>query len=186
VVLNSLIEGIYRIILMDNLAEHATANHFNQATLANPDPTHSDHLVILAKPLESPCNMTCKTIHAVTCNIISGVMPQNALARVKHHQQRQYLKPASMSVRSHCQCLVHINAWEPPTISPFEINQSYSNADVVDILLFTTPPEWQRKMDRMGLDPAQHSCQEVFHFLENYKAVNVGKPSSLGSYVFKH
>jgi hypothetical protein len=66
-------------------------------------------------------------------------------------------------------------------IPPFGINQTFSDAEIVDILWFATPPEWQRKMNQMGLNPIQCSSLELLCFLENCEAVKVPNNATPGN-----
>jgi hypothetical protein len=65
-------------------------------------------------------------------------------------------------------------------ITPFGINQTFSDAEIVDILLFVIPPEWQREMDQMGLDSIQCSSLELLCFRANCKAVEVPNNAAPG------
>jgi hypothetical protein len=120
--------------------------------MGNPDPMHANHLAILAESLNSDANTTCNAITSVIDDIIACVMPRNALSHAKRYLQRHFHKPAIMSIFSYCQHLVYINTQELPMIPPFGINQSCVDDEIVDVMLFTIPPEWLCEMDRMGFD----------------------------------
>jgi hypothetical protein len=79
-----------------------------------------------------------------------------------------------MSIRSCCQCLVHINTQEPPVIPPFGLDQPCADDEIVDVMLFATPPEWLCEMDPIGFDPSQHNSMELLRFMENCEAVEIG------------
>jgi hypothetical protein len=52
-----------------------------------------------------------------------------------------------MGARSYYQHLLFINTQEIPWIPPFEHEQAFNDNIIKEILLFATPPEWQREID---------------------------------------
>jgi hypothetical protein len=48
--------------------------------------------------------------------------------------------------------------------------ESFSEAELKEILLFATPPEWRREMDRMGFDATNSTNEQVLNFMENLEA----------------
>jgi hypothetical protein len=78
------------------------------------------------------------------------------------------------------QCLVFINTQETPWIPPFGREQAFDDDTIKEILLFVTPPEWQRKMDRMGFDPTHHDSLGLLHFMENVEAAEPPIPAATG------
>jgi hypothetical protein len=79
------------------------------------------------------------------------------------------------------QRLVYINTQELPMIPPFGINQSYTNDELVDIMLFGTPPEWLHKMDQMGFNPARSDSVALLRFMENCEAAEILNDAAPGN-----
>ena len=105
-------------------------------------------------------------------DIIESMMPRNALQRVKRYLARECIKPTDWSVRDYYQRLCYMNAVELPLLPPFGArpDHCFSEAELKEILLFVTPPEWQREMDRMGFDPTISTNVQVLNFMENLEA----------------
>jgi hypothetical protein len=74
-VLNNVIEGINRIIFMENLDEYTMANHRTQAILVYPDRTHPNHLAVLQETIELADHATSEAVHSVIWAIITGQKP---------------------------------------------------------------------------------------------------------------
>jgi hypothetical protein len=85
-----------------------------------------------------------------------------------------------MGMRSYYQRLVFINTQEILWIPPFKCVQALNGNIIKEILLFATPPGWQREMDRMGLDPTHHDSLGVLHFMENVEAAELSIPAGTG------
>jgi hypothetical protein len=124
--------------------------------------------------------MSCEIIQLAINDIIECVMPRHTLSLVKRSLSRQCIKPREMDVRSCYQRLVFINTQELPWIPPFERKQAFNHNIIKEILLFATPPEWQREMDRMRFDPTHHDSLDVLHFMENVEAAETSTPARTG------
>ena len=105
-------------------------------------------------------------------DIIESMMPRDALQRVRRYLARECIKPTDWSVRDYYQRLCYMNAAELPLLPPFGAGPDhyFSEAELKEILLFATPPEWQREMDRMGFDPTISTNVQVLNFMENLEA----------------
>jgi hypothetical protein len=141
---------------------------------------HPHHVAVLAEPIERPDYMNCAAIQLAIHDVIERRMPRHALSRVKRYLSRQCTKPHEMSVHSYYQHLVFINTQEIPWIPPFGREQAFTDNIIKEILLFATPPEWQRKMDRMGFYPTGHDSLGVLHFMENVEATELPIPVGTG------
>ena len=82
--------------------------------------------------------------------VVTLLLPQKVLARVKRALRRDTRKPADMTVRMYYQSLLRINYEEVPRLPPYGANQQLSQDEILDILLFGTPRSWQREMERQG------------------------------------
>ena len=113
-------------------------------------------------------------------SVIINAIPSKTLQRVKRYLRRDCRKPAGMLIRTFYQHLIHINGTEIPLLPPFADDQSLSNDEIVDILLFATPKSWQKEMDRQGFDPVTRTPQEVVDFMERIETAEDfdGKPVS--------
>ena len=72
-----------------------------------------------------------------------------------------------MKVRTYYQNLLRLNGEELPNLPPFGPNQSLSNDELLDIVLFGTPRSWQNEMERQGFDPMEKQLFQVIDFMEN-------------------
>jgi hypothetical protein len=71
-------------------------------------------------------------------------------------------------VRDYYQRLKYINTMELPLLPGNQEN--FSAAELKEILLVATPPEWRREMYRMGFDALHSNNEQVLHFMENLEA----------------
>jgi len=85
---------------------------------------------------------------AIITTALNGMMtillPNKTLQRVKRYLRREARKPVDVPVR---ECLMHIiciNTQEIPRLPPnFNNAQSLGDDEIIDILLFGTPKSWQ-------------------------------------------
>ncbi len=106
---------------------------------------------------------------AIDC-VLSNVIPKKALQKVKRYLRRECRKPADMKVRMYFQHLLRMNMNEIPCLPPFGEDQTLSDDEIMDIILFGTPKSWQREMDRQGYDPMDHTTAELVDFLEQIES----------------
>jgi hypothetical protein len=102
--------------------------------------------------------------------VLSNVIPKKALQKVKRYLRRECRKPADMKVRMYFQHLLRMNMNEIPCLPPFGADQTLSDDEIMDIILFGTPKSWQREMDRQGYDPMDHTTAELVDFLEQIES----------------
>jgi len=99
--------------------------------------------------------------------MVTMLLPNKILQRVKRYLRREARKPVDMTVREYLMHLLRINAQEIPRLPPnFNAAQILSNDELIDILLFGTPKSWQREMDRQGFDPLASTPAQVVEFME--------------------
>ena len=99
--------------------------------------------------------------------LLTALLPNKILQRVKRYLRREARKPVDMGVKTYLMHLMRINAEEIPRCPPsYDIAQCLSEDELVDILLFGTPKSWQREMDRQGFDPLAKTPAEVVAFME--------------------
>ena len=63
----------------------------------------------------------------------------------------------------------YINLEELPNLPPFNPNQSLSNDEIIEILLYGIPKSWQKEMSHQGFDPMSSTIQELVNFMERIK-----------------
>ena len=85
---------------------------------------------------------------------------------VKRYLRRECRKPADMKVRAFCQHLLRVNEDELLALPPFGTNQTMSEDELIDIMLYATPRSWSCEMDRQGFDPVVKNLAEVVQFME--------------------
>ena len=103
--------------------------------------------------------------------MMTGLLPNKALQRVKRYLRREARKPFDMNVKSYYLNIMRINSEEIPKLPPhFNDTQSLADDEIVDILLYGTPKSWQKEMDRQGFDPLGHTPMEVVAFMERIEA----------------
>jgi len=99
--------------------------------------------------------------------LVTILLPNKILQRVKRYLRREARKPVDMSVKAYMMHIIRINHQELPRLPPgFNDAQRLSDDEIIDIILFGTPKSWQREMDRQGFDPLSHTPQEVVDFME--------------------
>ena len=141
-ILHTLTTGNTHQIVKVNPDHQAKATRELRAFGANPDPTNTDHMDIMASDLNDVDNMMPDVIKDTLNMIVESMMPRHALQRVQRYLRREYHKPADMQVRDHYQHLVFINAEELTRLPPFGTYQLFNDSDLIDILLFAMPKKW--------------------------------------------
>ena len=127
----------------------------------------------MATSVDHEDNMTPAVIVDTLNQIADSMMPRHALQKVQRYLRREHRKPADMRMHDYYQRPVFINAQELPRLPPFGAGaqQWFSDADLIDIMLFATPKKWQREMDRMGFNPLTKNTVELLAFMENCEAI---------------
>jgi len=112
--------------------------------------------------------------HMVTSalnQLMTGLLPNKVLQRVKRYLRREARKPFDMNIKSYHMNITRINSEEIPKLTPkFDETQSLAEDKIVDILMCETPKSWQKEMDRQGFDPLGHAPMEVVAFMEWIKS----------------
>ena len=117
-----------------------------------------------AKPLAS--YVTEQMLREGKREVLRGIIPHEAVAMVKRYLRRECRKPADMKVRTFYQHLLRVNEDELFALPPFGTNQTMSEDELIDIMLYATPRSWSREMDRQGFDPVVKNLAEVVQFME--------------------
>ena len=104
--------------------------------------------------------------------LMTGLLPNKVLQRVKCYLWRAARKPFDMSIKSSYMNIMRMNSEEIPCLpSHFTETQSLAEYEIVDILLYGTPKSWaswQREMDCQGFDPLTQTPMQVIAFMEQY------------------
>ena len=170
--LDTILEAAPRFLCRNNSRMYANGNKVQRAQAADPTPASIECVNSMAEPIKSPENTSAEVVELVINDIIESMMPRHALQRVKRYVARECIKPPDWSVRHYYQRLSYMNAVELPLLQPFGgPGHSFSEAELKEILLVATPPEWQREMDRMGFDPTISTNAQILNFMENLEAV---------------
>ena len=164
----NLMEGNPKSLFAMAVTEVATATRLAAAIAADPDPTAANHRTVLGQPLDQ--HTTRDVVKAALEAMLTGIMPNKALPRVKRYIRRECRKPADMKVRLYFQLLNRINNAEIPCLPPFDETKRFSDDELMDIVLFGVPKSWLREMDRQGVDPLEKSLGEVVEFLEQIES----------------
>jgi hypothetical protein len=167
--MDAVLEGTPRFLCMENSGTYANANRAQRAlrALQNGQP-QTAHDAIMASERNDPENLTVEVIDLLISDIIHGMVPRHAITHVKRYLSREFLKPKDWSVRDYYQRLKYINTVELPLLPGNQEN--FSAAELKEILLVATPPEWRREMYRMGFDALHSNNEQVLHFMENLEA----------------
>jgi len=116
--------------------------------------------------LTDPGNGACMVSSALN-ELMTGLVPNKVLQRVKRYLQRKARKPFDMNIKSYHMNIMHINSEEIPCLPPhFTETQSLAEDEIADILLYGTPKSWQREMDCQGFDPLMQTPMQVVAFME--------------------
>ena len=96
--------------------------------------------------------------------LLTTLMPNKIVRRIKRYLRREARKPLGMKVKSYLLHINCINFEEIPQLPP-NLNdaQSLSANEISDI---RTPKSWQREMDRQGFDPMASATQQIVQFME--------------------
>jgi hypothetical protein len=122
--------------------------------------------------IDDAANLTMLQISYGLQHVVTQLLPRRVLARVKRYLRRECRKPREMKVRTYFQHVQRVNIDELPSLPPFAGNQSLSQDEVLDILLFGTPRSWQKEMERQGFDPMTGSVQDTLDFMERLEATD--------------
>ena len=93
-----------------------------------------------------------------------------ALEKQKRFMRRKMRKPSDMGTREYMNHLNRINFQELPHLPPFREDQSLSDDEMLDILLYGIPKSWVREMDRQDFDPFRHNIAATVDFCERMEA----------------
>jgi len=148
-----------------------------QAAVAADDGTNTARRTALDTQLAAMQALTNETVLAqngglqIITTALNGMMtlllPNKILQRVKRCLRREARKPIDMPVRECLMHIIRINTQEIPRLPPnFNNAQSLGDDELIDILLFGAPKSWQREMDRQGLDPLASTPYDVAAFME--------------------
>ena len=112
------------------------------------------------------------TGHVIVTKVINALlttlMPNKILQRVKRYLRHEARKPLDMKVKTYLLHINRINHEEIPELPPnYDTAQSLGSDEISDILLYGTPKSWQREMDCQGFDPMAKTTQEIVQFMEN-------------------
>jgi hypothetical protein len=124
--------------------------------------------VVLAEPLDN--HHEVEDIMEAIRFMMSKIMPHPALAHAKCFFRHECCKPHDMKVQEYLQRLLRINRTELIAMSPHAENQSLSDDELLDILLFGTPCSWQHKMEHQGFDPMENDINDVVNFMEQIES----------------
>ena len=168
--MDAVLEGTPRFLCLQNSGTYANANRTQRAlrALQNGQP-QTAHDAIMASERNDPENLTVEVIDLLISDVIHGMVSRHAITHVKRYLSREFLKPKDWSVRDYYQRLKYINTVELPLLPGNR--ESFSEAELKEILLVTAPPVWQREMNRMGFDALHSTNEQVLHFMENLEAV---------------
>ena len=121
----------------------------------------------LKKSIWQTSEMDIIMVEQALNHMMTTLLPNKILQRVKRYLRREARKPYDMDVKTYYMHIQRINGEEIPHLPPnFEKDQSLGKDEIVDILLFGTPKSWQKEMDRQGFDPLVHEPNEVVDFME--------------------
>ncbi|NJO52630.1 MAG: hypothetical protein HC840_28110 [Leptolyngbyaceae cyanobacterium RM2_2_4] len=110
--------------------------------------------------------------------VIESLVPHKALQRQKRCMRRYWRKPKDMSVKQYVSNVIHVNEVELPLLPPFNADQSLSEDEIVDMILFGTPSSWIKEMDRQGLNPEDTTLTALVSFLERIEESEGFDPQS--------
>ena len=106
-------------------------------------------------------------IHDALNSVVRNVLPNKVLARVKRSLRRDMRKPANMKIRFYYNALKKIVNTEIPKLPPFAANQTLTDDELMDILLYGCPNSWTKDLEKLGVDPYEHSTADIIGYLEN-------------------
>ena len=142
----------------------AKRKNFEDRVMAEAD--EDDANAIHAQGMDHADNLTFDQITEGLKNVVRLLLPRRVLAKAKRHLRRECRKPSSMLVGTYYQHLTRMNGKELPRLPPFGANQSFSDEEILDIILFGTPKSWQREMEKQGFDPMDQPVTDVVDFME--------------------
>jgi hypothetical protein len=84
---------------------------------------------------------------------IKEVCPYKALEKQKRFMRRKMRKPADMKLRVYVNHLQRINQEEIPHLPPQGLDQTLSDDEMMDIVLYGIPKSWVNTMNEHDFDP---------------------------------
>ena len=112
-------------------------------------------------------NNTFAMLRVALNDTLEALMPKKALARCKRHLRRYCRKPRGMRVREFVHLVQHMNLEEFTSLPPFDPNQHLPDDEILDVVLFGIPKNWEREMDKQGFDPFANQQADVLAKLED-------------------
>ena len=112
-------------------------------------------------------NNTFAMLRVALNDTLEALMPKKALARCKRHLRRYCRKPRGMRVREFVHLVQHMNLEEFTSLPPFDPNQHLPDDEILDVVLFGIPKNWEREMDKQGFDPFANQLADVLAKLED-------------------
>ena len=106
-------------------------------------------------------------------HVLAQAIPPSAVKKVKKCIRRDCRKPSDMSVREFYEKILYVNNEEIPLLPTFKtdpVENMLSDDELVDILMCAAPNSWERELERLGFDPADHPSNEVLLKLEQIEA----------------
>ena len=133
---------------------------------------------------KATANGTETDVHfkSTTQGLVEHFFPPKALQREKRYLCRGLYKPKDCPVRDFV-CRVNEILEYLSKFPPFANNQGLPEDEVIELIEFALPREWQRQMLVQGFDPASKSIQDLVDFCERleiaeeiYSEVGISRP----------
>jgi len=159
--------GLARAALIATAQAAVNANDGTNAARRNGLDAHLAAMQALNNETVLAQNRGLAIIATALNGMMTVLLPNKILQRVKRCLRREARKPVDMPAREHLMHIIRINTHEIPRLPPnFNNAQSLGDDEIVDILLFGTPKSWQREMDRQGIDPLASAPYDAVAFME--------------------
>ena len=140
---------------------------------------------VVLDPENGPVGETKEVFEEVMKEITRQVFPKRAVQTQKRFLRRFLKKPDDMRTRQFVSRALELNSQfvEYPEMVKGEPNTCIPKDEMLDLLEFTMPPEYQSQMVLQGFDPLMHSVKDFIDFCERLESLD--KTSMLKRYESK-
>ena len=120
-------------------------------------------------------NETLATFNTCLRHVTDHVFPARALQTQKRYMRRMMYKPRDVTIRKYAARLAEINAYLID-FPPHGDDQQLPVEELLEILEFAVPAEWQKQMIRHGINPADQTIAQFVQFCERLESTEPAQP----------
>ena len=111
---------------------------------------------------------TNENYELVMKDMISNFFPSKALQHQKRYLQRGLYKPCDTNIRDFI-CRIEEMVEYFNNLSPFGAGQRLPEDDILELVKFSLPKEWQKELTIQRFESETQGLTEIFEFCERLK-----------------